>query len=137
MSTTVYVPRDAAALAAGADALAAAIERLADVKVVRNGSRGLLWLEPLVEVQTPAGRIAYGPVTLDDLPSLVSAGFLQGNAHALRLGAVEELAQFKRQRNADNTGARDDDVRRVHFSILDSDSKKQSRRVVNERLSPH
>jgi formate dehydrogenase iron-sulfur subunit len=97
MSTTVYVPRDAAALAAGADALAAAIERLPDVKVVRNGSRGLLWLEPLVEVQTPAGRIAYGPVTLDDLPSLVAAGFLQGGAHALRLGAVEEIAQFKRQ----------------------------------------
>jgi formate dehydrogenase iron-sulfur subunit len=97
MSITVYVPRDAAALAMGADALAAAIERLADVKVVRNGSRGLLWLEPLVEVQTPAGRIAYGPVMLDDLPSLVAAGFLQGNAHPLRLGAVEDIPQFQRQ----------------------------------------
>jgi formate dehydrogenase iron-sulfur subunit len=99
MSTTVYVPRDAAALAMDADAIAAAIEGAysTDVKIVRNGSRGLLWLEPLVEVQTPAGRIAYGPVTLDDLPSLVAADFLQGGAHPLRLGAVEELAAFKRQ----------------------------------------
>lgn len=102
MSVTVYVPRDAAALAMDADAIAAAIERVAvacrtDVKIVRNGSRGLLWLEPLVEVQTPAGRIAYGPVTLGDLPSLVAAGLFQGGAHPLRLGAVEELAPFKRQ----------------------------------------
>ena len=58
-----------------ADAIAAAIEGAysTDVKLVRNGSRGLLWLEPLVEVQTPTGRIAYGPVTLDDLPSLMAA----------------------------------------------------------------
>lgn len=97
MSITVYVPRDAAALAAGADAVAAEIARHAGVEVVRNGSRGLLWLEPLVEVQTPAGRIAYGPVTPEDLPSLEAAGFLQGNAHPLRLGPVEEIAQFKRQ----------------------------------------
>jgi len=102
MSITIYVPRDAAALAMGADAIAAAIEstactRGAEVKIVRNGSRGLLWLEPLVEVQTQAGRIAYGPVTLEDVPSLFASGFLQGEAHALRLGAVEELAHFKRQ----------------------------------------
>jgi formate dehydrogenase iron-sulfur subunit len=102
MTTTVYVPRDVAALAMDADAIAQAIERVAaarnaNVKAVRNGSRGLLWLEPLVEVQTSAGRIAYGPVTLDDVPSLFAAGFLKGGAHALRLGPVDEIAQFKRQ----------------------------------------
>jgi formate dehydrogenase iron-sulfur subunit len=102
MSITVYVPRDAAALAADADAVAAAIETVAAarktaVTIVRNGSRGLLWLEPLVEVQTPQGRIAYGPVTREDVPSLFAAGFLRGDAHPLRLGAVEEIAQFKRQ----------------------------------------
>jgi formate dehydrogenase iron-sulfur subunit len=102
MTITVYVPRDAAALAMGADAIATAIEGLAaarnaQVKIVRNGSRGLLWLEPLVEVQTPEGRVAYGPVTLDDVPSLFASGFLKGGAHALRLGAVEEIAQFKKQ----------------------------------------
>ena len=102
MTTTVYVPRAVAALAMNADAIAQANKRVAaarnaDVKVVRNGSRGLLWLEPLVEVQTSAGRIAYGPVTLDDVPSLFVAGFLKGGSHALRLGPVEEVAQFKRQ----------------------------------------
>lgn len=102
MSVTVYVPRDAAALAAGADAVAAAIEQGARagrkaVQVVRNGSRGLLWLEPLVEVETPAGRVAYGPVRTEDVPSLLAAGLLKGGAHSLRLGPVEELAQFKRQ----------------------------------------
>ncbi len=57
MSVTVFVPRDAAALAVGADRVAAAIEKEAaargvDVRIVRNGSRGMLWLEVLVEVRT-------------------------------------------------------------------------------------
>ncbi|MBI5278446.1 MAG: SLBB domain-containing protein [Burkholderiales bacterium] len=102
MSTIVYVPRDAAALAAGADAVAAAIERVAaarnaEVTIVRNGSRGLLWLEPLVEVQSEHGRIGYGPVALDDVPSLFAAGFLKGDPHPLCLGPVEELPQFRLQ----------------------------------------
>ncbi|HET9642680.1 MAG TPA: NADH-ubiquinone oxidoreductase-F iron-sulfur binding region domain-containing protein [Burkholderiaceae bacterium] len=102
MSTTVYVPCDAAALAAGADAVAQLIAsqaatRGAPVKVVRNGSRGLLWLEPMVEVQTPAGRIAYGPVSAADVPSLFAAGFLEGGAHPLCCGLTEEIPQFRRQ----------------------------------------
>lgn len=102
MTTTVYVPRDAAALAMDADAVAAAIEhearsRNATVEIVRNGSRGLLWLEPLVEVQTAAGRIAYGPVGRAEVPALFAAGFLQGGTHPLRLGPVEQCPQFQRQ----------------------------------------
>ena len=102
MSVTVYVPRDAAAKAMGADVVTAAIAGQADsrglsVNIVRNGSRGLLWLEPLVEVQTPAGRIAYGPVSLDDVPSLFEAGWLSGATHPLRLGPTEEIPQLKRQ----------------------------------------
>ncbi|MCB1427116.1 MAG: formate dehydrogenase, partial [Notoacmeibacter sp.] len=78
MTVTVYVPRDAAALALGADAVAAAVAtqakaRGADVKIVRNGSRGMVWLEPLVEVETPAGRIAYGPVAAEDVAGLFDA----------------------------------------------------------------
>ncbi|WP_028997242.1 formate dehydrogenase beta subunit [Azohydromonas australica] len=101
-TTTVYVSRDAAALAADADLVAAAIAAHADgaqapVRIVRNGSRGLLWLEPLVEVQTSQGRIAYGPVRVQDVRSLFEAGWLQGGAHPLRLGAVEDIAQFKGQ----------------------------------------
>ena len=71
----VYVPRDAAALAVGADAVAGALQRECaarglQVQIVRNGSRGLLWLETLVEVETPEGRVAYGPVTADAVPGL-------------------------------------------------------------------
>ena len=103
MSVTVYVPRDAAAKAMGADVVTAAIAGQAEarglsVRIVRNGSRGLLWLEPLVEVQTAAGRIAYGPVSLADVPSLFEAGWLDGAAHPLRLGPTEEIPQLKRQR---------------------------------------
>lgn len=99
---TVFVPRDAAALAVGADKVAAAIEREAkarnlDVHVVRNGSRGMLWLEVLVEVRTGQGRVAYGPVTPKDVPSLFEAGFLTGGAHPLGHGLTKEIPFLKGQ----------------------------------------
>ena len=95
-AVTVYVPRDSAALAAGADAVADALQaqcaaRGLALRLVRNGSRGLLWLEPLVEVQTPRGRVAYGPVTADDVPGLLDAGLLQGGDHPLRQGVTEQI----------------------------------------------
>lgn len=99
---TIFVPADAAALSVGADAVAAAIAREAaarglDVAIVRNGSRGMLWLEPLVEVATPAGRIAYGPVRPADVAGLFEAGFLDGAAHRLGHGPTEEMDWLKRQ----------------------------------------
>ncbi len=102
MSATVYVSRDASALAVGAERVAGAIaaeaaRRGTGVRIVRTGSRGLCWLEPLVEVATPAGRIAYGPVTPDDVVGLFAGGFLDGGAHPLRLGRVEDIAYFRRQ----------------------------------------
>lgn len=102
MTITVCVSCDTAAIAVGADRVAAAIgswaiARHLDVRIVRTGSRGLLWLEPLVEVCTGDGRIAYGPVQRGDVPSLLDAGFLEGGAHPLRLGSVEELPEFRRQ----------------------------------------
>jgi formate dehydrogenase iron-sulfur subunit len=102
MSTRIYVPIDAAVLSVGAGAVADAISdeikrRNLNCALVRNGSRGLLWLEPLVEIETPAGRIAYGPVTADDVPSLFEAGFLTGGAHPLRLGLTEEIPYLKAQ----------------------------------------
>ena len=102
MTVTVFVPRDSAALSVGADEVAAAIAQAASagkhaVRVVRNGSRGMLWLEPLVEVETPGGRIAYGPVTPADVPALFAAGFLQGKAHALCLGPTEQIPYFAQQ----------------------------------------
>ena len=101
-TTIIYVPRDSAALAVGADRVARQIEaqahaRNADVRIVRNGSRGLFWLEPLVEVATPQGRVAYGPVTGADVAGLFDAGFLSGGAHALSLGLTEEIPYLKKQ----------------------------------------
>jgi formate dehydrogenase iron-sulfur subunit len=91
--TTVTVPKDAGALSLGADAVAHAIEagarlRGREVRIVRTGSRGAYWLEPLVEVATVAGRVAYGPVTAADVPNLLDAGFLDGSMHPLHLGDV-------------------------------------------------
>ncbi len=102
MSITVFVPRDSSALAMGADAVARAITREAaargaSIELVRNGSRGMFWLEPLVEVQTPAGRVAYGPVTREDVAALFEADFLAGGAHALALGLTEEIPFLKGQ----------------------------------------
>ena len=98
----IYVPCDAAARGVGADAVAAAIVREAqrrriDIQLVRNGSRGLLWLEPLVEVATPSGRVAYGPVLEEHVPGLFDAGFVDGKAHALGHGLTEEIPYFKNQ----------------------------------------
>ena len=93
----VYVPADSAARAVGADAVAAKVAALPNVELVRNGSRGLLWLEPLVEVETSAGRIAYGPVTADDVDALVKADFLNGGDHALKLGNIEQHPWFVAQ----------------------------------------
>ncbi len=102
MSTVVYVPGDAAARSMGADAVARAIVEAAktarqDVRVVRNGSRGMMWLEPLVEVATPTGRVAYGPVSRSDVQGLVAAGFLTGGDHPLRHGPTDQMPWLARQ----------------------------------------
>ena len=94
---TVFVPRDAAARAGGADAVAQALAQEPGVRVVRNGSWGMLWLEPMIEVQTAAGRIAYGPVQASDVPSLLKSGLLKGGEHPLRLGPTLDLPWIKRQ----------------------------------------
>ena len=102
MSTKIYVPRDAAASSVGADETAQAIvaeakRRGIEIELVRNGSRGLLWLEPLVEVTTASGRVAYGPVQAKDVTSLFDAGFIDGKAHALGHGVTEDIPYFKKQ----------------------------------------
>jgi formate dehydrogenase iron-sulfur subunit len=93
---------DSAALSMGANEVAQAISDQAtknglDVTVVRNGSRGMLWLEPLVEVETEAGRVGYANVFADQIPDLIAAGFLSGSSHDSCLGLVEELDFLKNQ----------------------------------------
>jgi formate dehydrogenase iron-sulfur subunit len=102
VKTRVFIPRDAAARSVGADATAQAIvaeaqRRGIELEVVRNGSRGLLWLEPMVEVATPMGRVAYGPVQPAQVKGLFDSGFLTGSAHALALGPTEQIPYFKNQ----------------------------------------
>jgi len=102
MTVRLYVPRDAAALALGADRVAKALSaeahsRKLDIVIVRNGSRGMHWLEPLVEVETAEGRIAYGPVKPSDVAGLINAGLLEGKAHPLCLGGTEEIPFLKNQ----------------------------------------
>ncbi|MEA3150323.1 MAG: formate dehydrogenase iron-sulfur subunit [Gammaproteobacteria bacterium] len=98
----IYVSCDSAARSVGADETAQAIvaeaaRRNVDIRLVRNGSRGLLWLEPLIEVATPAGRVAYGPVNADDVVGLFDADLLNGGPHALAHGKTEEMPYLKNQ----------------------------------------
>jgi formate dehydrogenase iron-sulfur subunit len=95
-STVVYVPADTSARSLGADAVAAAVaaeaeRRGRDVRVVRNGSRGLYWAEPLLEVVVDGTRHAYGPVSPADVPSLFDADFLAGAKHERALGPTESI----------------------------------------------
>ncbi len=100
--TRIFVPADAQAVALGADRVAAAVASSAEAKgvvlcIVRTGSRGLFWLEPMVEVETPSGRVAYGPVKPADVDGLLAAGLLDGKDHPLRLGDPEALPYLARQ----------------------------------------
>ncbi len=100
--TRLFISRDSTALSLGAEKVASTFTELATGKgltidIVRNGSRGLFWLEPLVEVQTAQGRVAYGPVQASDVESLLDAGLLEGARHPLYLGNIEELTYFKNQ----------------------------------------
>jgi len=100
--TRVFVPGDAAALSVGAEEVAEELAREAAarglaIEIVRNGSRGMFWLEPLVEVETAAGRVAYGPVAPADVPSLLDGGLLEGKPGALCLGPTEAIPYLANQ----------------------------------------
>jgi formate dehydrogenase iron-sulfur subunit len=98
----IYVPGDAVAVACGADAIAAAItaaasRRKLNATIVRNGSRGMHWLEPMLEVSTAGGRIAYGPVELGDVETVLDAMIADGSDHKLRVGLPEDHPFMRKQ----------------------------------------
>jgi formate dehydrogenase iron-sulfur subunit len=102
MTYRVYIPCDTSAVAVGADKVATALAAQAqqqglDLQIIRNGSRGLYWLEPLVEVETEHGRIAYGAVRETDIASLLAAQFYAGAEHPLKLGLTEDIPYLKKQ----------------------------------------
>ena len=101
VSVKIFVPCDAVAVALDADEIASAIateatKRKQDVVIVRNGSRGLFSIEPLVEIETPQGRIGYGPITLPEVPSLCDALFSDGK-HKKNIGRPEHMPFFAKQ----------------------------------------
>ena len=98
----IYIPQDSAARSVGADDVASRIAREAkkrkiDVNVMRTGTRGALWLEPLVEVEVEGMRVAYGPVGEEDVVSLFDAQFYFGAEHKLFLGLTDEIPWLARQ----------------------------------------
>ena len=100
--TRIFIPADAQAVALGADRVAETVAQSPQATgvaptIVRTGSRGLFWLEPMVEVETPTGRVAYGPVKPNDVDGLFAAGLLDGGDHPLRLGDPELLPYLARQ----------------------------------------
>jgi formate dehydrogenase iron-sulfur subunit len=102
MSVRVFMPCDSSALAVGADEVAQALQDQATARglaldVQRNSSRGLFWLEPLLEVETEQGRIAYGPVSPEDVASLLDADVLHGGTHPLCLGPTEQIPFLAKQ----------------------------------------
>ncbi len=101
MNLRIYVSRDAGAVAVGADEVALALEQAASkrgvaIDIVRTGSHGLYWLEPMVEVATPQGRVAFGPLTEADAAAVLDAMLTDG-PHSLRFGVTQEIPWLKRQ----------------------------------------
>ena len=101
-ATRIYVPRETAAVSVGADDVAVAIARQAKesgdrVQLIRNGSWGATWLEPLVEVEVNGKRIAYGNVAATDVPGLFAAGLLSGGEHEKRIGPTDEIPYLVNQ----------------------------------------
>ncbi|CAO3308186.1 NADH-quinone oxidoreductase subunit NuoF [Pseudomonas asiatica] len=145
MSTKIFVPCDTTALAMGADEVAARISaeacaRGVEVELVRNGSRGLFWLEPMVEVETPIGRVAYGSVEERDVACLFDAGLLEGKSgHPRALGLTEEIPFFKKQQRltfarAGITDPLSIDDYRAHdgFNGLENALKLESQAIIDE-----
>ena len=102
MTVRIFIPSDAAAVALGADEVAAAMAREAVARgvnrtLIRTGSYGLTWLEPLVDVETAIGRVAYGPVNPTDVAGLFDAKFFEGGAHPLSVGRIDDHPFMKSQ----------------------------------------
>src|ERR1700722_9786796 len=102
MSVRVFVSADSSSLSVGADVVADAIHdearrRGLEIDLVRTGSRGLFWLEPLVEVETAAGRVGYGPIAANETAQLFGADFLGGGAHPKALGRVDDIPYLAKQ----------------------------------------
>lgn len=144
MATRIYIPQDSAAVSVGADDVAETLvqqsaHRGLKVDLVRNGSRGLYWLEPMVEVETDRGRIAYGPVSSEDIEPLLDSGLLEGSDCALCLGPTSDIAYLKNQQRFtfSRAGVGDplciDNYRQLHgFAGLEQALSMSAQGIVDE-----
>ncbi|WOH37400.1 NADH-ubiquinone oxidoreductase-F iron-sulfur binding region domain-containing protein [Thalassotalea fonticola] len=146
MSRKIFVSLDTTARSKGSDKVATQAENILnsqpdlEAKLVRNGSRGMFWLEPLLEVNTPKGRVAYGPVKPEDVSEIINQQcFNDIVEHPLCLGFTEELPWFKSQQRL--TFARvgiidpidvDDYINHGGFVGLTSALKKTAQQIVDE-----
>ena len=104
MSRKIYLSLDTTARSRGTDLVAAQVEKKLKAqpelngKLIRNGSRGMFWLEPLLEISTPKGRVAYGPVAASDVSAILNQQcFDDVIEHPLCLGFTEQLPWLKSQ----------------------------------------
>lgn len=96
-SEVIYIPLDSVAVALGADEIADAFSD-AGARVVRTGSRGMHWLEPLAEIEEDGVRIGFGPLRPGDVASLLKA--VRNSAvksHAKHVGPIEDHPWIKAQ----------------------------------------
>lgn len=98
----VFIPADTTACALGADEVATAVMRQAqqkglDIEIIRSGSRGAFWLEPMLEIESGGERFAFGPVSAGEVAGLFEAGFPGLCKHGLSLGKVKEIEWLARQ----------------------------------------
>lgn len=102
-----FIPQDTTALALGSDQVAMALRDSArrtalDVEIVRNGSRGMFWLEPLLEIDTDSGRFGFGPMNQSDVPSVLESivSCIENPEeidHPLFLGLIDKIEYFSKQ----------------------------------------
>ena len=103
MMIQLYLPKETTALSLGAQEVAESLLSTAaalgrEISLTRTGSRGLFWLEPLLEVDTPAGRVAYGPLTTDDIDSILALDLEAGVCpHPRCLGLTEQIPYLAKQ----------------------------------------
>ena len=130
----IYVPRDSSAISLGAEKVFKAIKNEASnrgikIEIIRNGSRGLFWLETMVEVETPQGRVAYGPVNPADVSSMFDKEFYLGKKHPLSLGVTRWT--FRRCGLIDPASI-EDYIKNRGFSGLEIALQKGSSHVLKE-----
>ncbi len=102
MISKLYVPRDSSAVAMGADLVADKISQVStatktEIEIVRNGSRGMMWMEPLLEIETASGRMGYANVTVDDVDKFALNGFSESGLAGKGIGLVDEHSYLKNQ----------------------------------------